>query len=72
MQTTGGGLTPGVRIENNVIDGLHLAFVAHNSPDWAEFIVNQPTALTEEISVHHYSNPVRVEGRNRMYVVNDA
>jgi len=53
------------------IDGLHLAFVAHNAPDWAEFVVNEPTSLTDEISVNHYSTPVRVEGCNRMFAIGE-
>jgi hypothetical protein len=55
--------------KNGGIDGLQLAFVAHNAPDWAEFLVNEPTALTNGISVHHYSNPVRVDARNRMFAI---
>jgi hypothetical protein len=49
------------------IETLRKAFIAHNSPDWAEFIVNVPTPLTEDISVNHYSKTVRLEGlKNRM------
>ena len=49
------------------IETLRKAFIAHNSPDWAELIVNVPTPLTEDISVNHYSKTVRLEGvQNRM------
>ena len=53
------------------IDGLHLAYIAHNAPGWAEFLVNEPTPLTGEISVNHYSRPVRVDARIRMYAIGD-
>lgn len=47
-----------------------LAYVAHNAPDWAEFIVCVPTPVAEGVEVHHYSRSVRVEGaRNRMFRV---
>ena len=49
-----------------MIANLRLAYVAHNSPDWAEFIVNVPTPLTGEIAVHHYSKPQRVDAQNTM------
>jgi hypothetical protein len=50
------------------IGNLRLAYVAHNAPDWAEFIVNVPTPLNDEISVNHYARPVRVDGTmNRMF-----
>lgn len=45
-----------------------LAFVAHNAPDWAEFIVCVPTVVKGDLKVHHYSQIVRVEGtRNQMF-----
>lgn len=53
-----------------LILGCRLAFAAHNGPDWAEFIVNVPTPLTDNIRVHHYSKSERIEGTvNRMIVV---
>jgi hypothetical protein len=45
-----------------MIERLRLAYVAHNCPDWAEFIVNVPTRLTDDIKVHHYSQSERIEG----------
>ena len=44
------------------IAGLRLAYVAHNAPDWAEFLINVPTPLTEDLSVHHYSRVERIDG----------
>ena len=52
--------------EEALIANLRLAYVAHNAPDWAEFLVNVPTPLTEEIAVHHYSKPQRVKAKNTM------
>ncbi|MBL9215663.1 MAG: hypothetical protein JNG83_09325 [Opitutaceae bacterium] len=53
----------------DVLATFHLAYVAHARPGWAEFLVSQPTPLTPEISVHHYSHPVRVECHNEMFAV---
>jgi hypothetical protein len=47
-----------------------LAFVAHNAPDWAEFLVCVPTPLKDGLRVHHYSKNVRVERLvNRLFLV---
>lgn len=52
------------------IEGCRLAYVAHNGPDWAEFVVNVPTALSDAIQVHHYSRVERIEPvSNRMIEV---
>jgi hypothetical protein len=52
------------------LEGCRLAYVAHNCPDWAEFIVCVPTPLTDAIKVHHYSRSIRIDGvRNRMISV---
>lgn len=53
-----------------LIEGCRLAYVAHNSPDWAELIVNVPTMLTDAIQVHHYAQSERIEPTiNRMIEV---
>lgn len=52
------------------LDGLRLAFIAQNSPAWAELIVCVPTPLAESIKVHHYSQSVRLDNvKNRMIAV---
>ena len=51
------------------IDKFNLAFIAHNCPDWAEFIVNVPTPIENGISVHHYSKSERVKTKNSLIVV---
>lgn len=50
------------------IMACRLAYVAHNAPAWAEFLVCVPTPVKDDLKVHHYSQSVRVEGlRNRMF-----
>ncbi len=51
------------------IENFNLAFIAHNCPDWAEFIVNVPTPIAEEISVHHYSKSERIETKNSLIAI---
>ena len=45
---------------------MELAFVAFNTSSWVEFIVRVPTPLTDEISVHHYSESVRLDSLNQI------
>jgi hypothetical protein len=53
--------------KGSLIESCRLAYVAHNVPDWAEFIVCVPTPLDDKIKVHHYSQSIRIEGtRNRL------
>ena len=55
---------------DNPIATLRHAFIAHNSPTWAEMIVNVPTPLSDGISVNHYSRVVRLDGvTNRMFAI---
>ena len=55
---------------HSLLEGCRLAFVAHNCPDWAEFLICVPTPLTEAVKVHHYSKSIRLEGtRNRLIAV---
>lgn len=68
---TGPVLFPDFESEaGSLIERLQSAYVAHNCPDWAEFIVCVPTPLTDDIHVHHYSRSVRLDGvRNRLFAV---
>ena len=54
------------RDPDDLLAGFELAFSAFNTPDWTEFILRVPTPLTDEISVYHYSHPVRLDTRNRI------
>jgi hypothetical protein len=56
--------------EKSLLAACRLAYVAHNKPDWAEFIVCVPTPVSDQIKVHHYSQSVRLEGvKNRLIAV---
>lgn len=52
------------------IERFRLAYVAHNCPQWAEFIVNVPTPIDGSTAVNHYSQSRRIETTaNRMIAV---
>jgi hypothetical protein len=56
-----------------LIEHLHLAYVAHLGLDWAEFIVSRPTPLKgHDVSVHHFSDVRRVSARNSLWVVDET
>jgi len=50
---------------DRLIETLQLAYVAYNCADWAEFIVQVPTPLNDEISVNHFSKSVRLDTKNQ-------
>ncbi len=43
------------------IEVFDLAFSAFNCPEWAEFVICVPTAVSEQISVDHYSKFRRID-----------
>ena len=52
------------------IEILDQAYAAFNCPEWAEFVINVPTALSQDISVNHYSTPIRIENtRNCIFAL---
>ena len=51
------------------IASLQRAFIAHNSADYAEVIINVPTPLTKSISVNHYSKVIGLKVRNRLFAL---
>lgn len=53
----------------NLIDSFRLAYVAFNQADWAEFILQVPTALNEDISVNHYSRVIQLNSQNSIFRV---
>ena len=64
---TGPVLLPDLeRDPDDLINGMEIAYVAFNCPDWIELIVRVPTPIAEDISVHHYSKAVRHDTRNQM------
>jgi len=54
------------RDPDDLIAGLELAYIAFNSPDWAEFVVRVPTPVGEGIEVNHYSKFVRFDTQNQV------
>ena len=54
------------REPDDLIAGFELAFIAFNSPDWAEFVVRVPTLVGEGIEVNHYSKFVRYDTQNQV------
>lgn len=53
-----------------LIDCLGLAFVAFNQADFADFVIEQPTAVIENdeevCSIYHYSKPISLPAVNRL------
>lgn len=58
------------------IDCLQLAFVAFNAPEFADFVIEQPTAVVEEgqerCRIHHFSSPISLPAKNVVVAVEDA
>ena len=56
-----------------MIDCLQLAFVAFNGPHFADFVIEQPTAVTEGgkdlCQIYHYSNPVSLPAKNTLFAL---
>lgn len=50
------------------IDCLRLAFIAFNAPHFADFVIEQPTAVVEDgaekCKVYHYSTPISLLTKN--------
>jgi hypothetical protein len=51
-------------------DHIALAFVAFNVAHFADFVIEAPTAVGQEM-VYHYSKLVTLEAENRIYAVKD-
>ena len=55
------------------IDCISLAFLAFNAPDFADFVVEQPTSIAENNDgppqIYHYSNPISMPAKNRVFAV---
>ncbi len=65
---TGPVLFPDMGVDcRSWIDSFHLAYVAFNSADWAEFILQAASPLNEGISVNHYSRTVQMNSRNTIF-----
>jgi hypothetical protein len=49
------------------LERCELAFAAFNCPQWVEFLVRVPTLAAEDVSVYHYSRPLRLDARNEVF-----
>lgn len=45
---------------------LSPAFIAFNAPDFADFVVEQLTPVTDSVQIYHYSNPISLPATNRV------
>ena len=65
---TGPVLFPDLSLGHEAMIGnLRLAYVAHNAPDWAEFLLNVPVSIADDMRVNHYAQPQRVDAVNTLY-----
>jgi len=51
------------------VDSIRLAFVAFNAPDFADFVIESPTLISETAEVLHYSQLLTLTAGNRLYAV---
>ncbi len=55
------------------IECLSLAFLAFNAPDFADFVVEQPTSASRDgkapCQVYHYARPFSTKARNRLFAL---
>jgi len=52
------------------IEVFDLAFSAWHAPDWAEFLIQKPLALSEEISINHYAETRHISStQNSLFTV---
>ncbi len=57
---------------DRLVDCLSLAFVAFNTPHFADFVVEAPTPVDPghpDLQVHHFSKIVSLPSRNRLFAV---
>jgi hypothetical protein len=58
------------------IECLSLAFVVFNAPEFADFVVEQPTPViegdVEKCKVYHYSRPFSLPAKNRVFALAKA
>lgn len=68
---TGPVLVPDAEAFDGVhaISAMRLAFMAHNTLQCTELLVNVPTMIAPGLSVNHYSKVLHVEAVNRMIAV---
>ncbi len=56
-----------------IVDAIQLAYVAFNVPQFADFVVEQPTAIVEDgeevAKIHHYSGLISLPANNRVFAM---
>jgi len=56
-----------------LIESLSLAFVAFNAPEFADFVIEQPTPVMEDTKelckIYHYGNPISLAAKNTVMAV---
>ncbi len=66
---TGPLVLPDLERHERSADGLRLAFVAFNGPDFADFVVEVPTQIgdgPDAEEIHHYSERITLPATNRL------
>ena len=48
------------------IESFDLAYIAVNSKDWAELLLNAPAEVASGVTVPHFSKPVKINCTNRL------
>ena len=69
---TGPVVLPDLLRHERTVDGLRLAFVAFNMPEFADFVVEVPTRIGEgpdSTEVYHYSERQTLLATNRLYAL---
>lgn len=71
---TGPVLLPDLcRKYERVVDSIQLAFVAFNTPEFADFVIEQPTPIIKDgnklCKVYHYSKIVSLKAKNTLFAV---
>jgi len=55
------------------VDAVKLAFIAFNVPDFAEFVIEEPTPILHEgrelCKVYHYSKIINLKSKNTLFAV---
>ena len=51
---------------DRMLERMELAFAAFNCPHWIELLVRVATTVEGDISVYHYSRPVRFDSKNEI------
>ncbi|MFC1525181.1 hypothetical protein ACFL6X_00030 [Candidatus Latescibacterota bacterium] len=62
-------ILPDLMPRPRMADGMDLAFVAFNAPEFADFVVEVPTQVGEAAQTHHFSKRISLPARNRLFAL---